>query len=185
MGNFEFSHDNQGNIIVFTEEDTHPLSYKNDSDLIDEIYNKIKTDYPEAFQRLCDIYRNIAWNERIMKMKVCQRFAKCNWGNLDNTLPDINGNIWNLEVISCPLRGECKDENIICRPRFASGLSARETEVLNLLATGKTAKNIANDLHISIHTACKHIDNIRRKLNMKGKQLVSFHCAHLNQFEHD
>lgn len=185
MGNIEFSHDNNGNIFVYTENDSHPFSYKYDADLIDYIYNKIESDYPQAFNRLCEIYKEFSWNQRILKFKICMRFIKCNWGNLDNTLQDIKGDIWNIEVTQCPLRGECPHENIICRPRFASGLSNREIEVLNLLATAKTAKDIANELNISIHTACKHVENIRNKLNMNGKELIAFHHAHLNELKYD
>jgi DNA-binding NarL/FixJ family response regulator len=45
-------------------------------------------------------------------------------------------------------------------------LSDREREVLQLLAEGKTAKEIAEDLHVSIKTVETHRSNIMTKLNI-------------------
>lgn len=45
-------------------------------------------------------------------------------------------------------------------------LSDREREVLQLLAEGKTAKEIAEDLHLSIKTVETHRSNIMTKLNI-------------------
>ena len=46
------------------------------------------------------------------------------------------------------------------------GLSPRESEVLQLLAEGKSSKEIAAMLHISVRTADTHRRNIVRKLNL-------------------
>jgi DNA-binding NarL/FixJ family response regulator len=45
-------------------------------------------------------------------------------------------------------------------------LSDREREVLQLLAEGKTAKEIADQLHVSIKTVETHRTNIMTKLNI-------------------
>ncbi len=45
-------------------------------------------------------------------------------------------------------------------------LSAREIEVLRLMATGASSKEVSSDLFISVGTARKHIVNIYRKLNV-------------------
>ena len=45
-------------------------------------------------------------------------------------------------------------------------LSARELEVLRLLANGASSKEVAGDLFISLGTAKKHIKNIYRKLDV-------------------
>jgi DNA-binding NarL/FixJ family response regulator len=42
-------------------------------------------------------------------------------------------------------------------------LSAREREVLTILAVGSTDRMIARDLHISVSTVRSHLDTIRRK----------------------
>ena len=47
-------------------------------------------------------------------------------------------------------------------------LSTREKEVLQLLADGKSVKDIADLLFISTHTVRRHRENIMKKLNLKG-----------------
>ncbi len=49
-----------------------------------------------------------------------------------------------------------------------NGLSARELEVLILLANGYTRKNIGESLGISKNTAARHISNIYRKLGVSS-----------------
>ncbi|MBS1769860.1 MAG: response regulator transcription factor [Acidobacteria bacterium] len=48
-------------------------------------------------------------------------------------------------------------------------LTAREREVLKLLATGQTSPSIAKDLHISRNTADNHIQHILKKLNAHSR----------------
>jgi DNA-binding NarL/FixJ family response regulator len=47
-------------------------------------------------------------------------------------------------------------------------LTRREKEVAKLLAEGKSSKEIAALLYISLYTVRRHRDNIRRKLEIKG-----------------
>ena len=48
-------------------------------------------------------------------------------------------------------------------------LSAREIEVLAILATGRTAKEIGKDLYLSEATIKSHLSNIYRKLEVKNR----------------
>ena len=50
----------------------------------------------------------------------------------------------------------------------AGGLSAREIEVLRLVATGATNREIANTLVISEKTVSRHISNILTKLDLSS-----------------
>ena len=49
------------------------------------------------------------------------------------------------------------------------GLSAREAELMSLLATGHSDKEIANRVKISIHTVRAHLRNIYQKLKVEGR----------------
>lgn len=70
--------------------------------------------------------------------------------------PDISG-----VVVESYVRQTPKPE-----PSAFSLLSDREREVLQLLAEGKTAKEIADQLHVSIKTVETHRTNIMTKLNI-------------------
>ena len=53
--------------------------------------------------------------------------------------------------------------------RPAATLTARETQVLRLLASGRSGKEIAADLAISLPTAQRHIANIYAKIGARGR----------------
>ena len=75
---------------------------------------------------------------------------------------------WNLEVVKCPMRGECKLEGVVCKPTRFSGLSRREEEVLFLAAEGKTSHEIAEALFLAEATVNHHVSNILRKVDAKN-----------------
>jgi DNA-binding NarL/FixJ family response regulator len=52
---------------------------------------------------------------------------------------------------------------------FPGGLTAREVEVLRLMARGKTNRTIAQELAISEKTVARHISNIFGKLNVSSR----------------
>ena len=52
-------------------------------------------------------------------------------------------------------------------------LTAREKEVLKLVALGKNNKEIAEELVISKHTAKAHLGNIMDKFNIHDRTLVA------------
>ena len=51
----------------------------------------------------------------------------------------------------------------------AGALSPRETEVLRLLADGETNGQIAARLGISINTVERHVGNVYRKIDARGR----------------
>jgi two-component system nitrate/nitrite response regulator NarL len=54
-------------------------------------------------------------------------------------------------------------------------MTAREQEVLNLIAVGMSNKAIARDLHISVHTVKSHLRNIMEKLTLHSRlQLAAY-----------
>jgi DNA-binding NarL/FixJ family response regulator len=53
--------------------------------------------------------------------------------------------------------------------KAAGGLTARELEVLRLVAAGKTNREIARTLVVSDHTARRHLQNIFAKLGVPSR----------------
>jgi ATP/maltotriose-dependent transcriptional regulator MalT len=54
-------------------------------------------------------------------------------------------------------------------PSSASGLTAREVQVLGLVATGRTNREISSTLVISEHTVARHLQNIFSKLGVSSR----------------
>lgn len=57
-----------------------------------------------------------------------------------------------------------------------SPLSARETEVLRLVADGRTNKQVADDLVVSEHTVARHLSNIYTKLGVGSRAAATAHA---------
>ena len=55
----------------------------------------------------------------------------------------------------------------------ASGLSARELDVLRCLVTGKTNRAIADDLYISEKTVARHVSNIFDKVGVSSRSAAT------------
>jgi DNA-binding NarL/FixJ family response regulator len=49
------------------------------------------------------------------------------------------------------------------------GMTQRETEVLSLVAQGKSNRQIAQELVVSVRTIERHITNIYRKINSRSR----------------
>jgi DNA-binding CsgD family transcriptional regulator len=66
-------------------------------------------------------------------------------------------------------------------PREDAGqiLSAREQEVLSLLAEGASNKEIARQLGISVHTAKFHVGSVIDKLDATGRTDAVAHAARI------
>jgi DNA-binding CsgD family transcriptional regulator len=70
------------------------------------------------------------------------------------------------------------------RPADALGLTARELEVLALLADGRTNRQIAEALYISVKTAGAHVSSILRKLDATTRTqaaTVALHAGLLDE----
>jgi LuxR family transcriptional regulator, maltose regulon positive regulatory protein len=63
------------------------------------------------------------------------------------------------------------------RPRRPAGLTARELEVLGLLAQGLTNREIAERLVVSDHTVHRHVANILRKLGLPTRAAAAAWAA--------
>lgn len=152
-----------------------------DVELVGVILQKIMTFYPKAYKALCEEYKKISMNVPYYQYLMVRRFCKCNFGNLDNTRKDIdiNGN-FNFECVSCPLRGECIHEGIICNPKLNTRLSDSELRVMKCLYEGKTTTETASMLYLSLETVKSHCKSVYKKLGIVGglPEFVKYASSH-------
>jgi two-component system, NarL family, response regulator LiaR len=62
-------------------------------------------------------------------------------------------------------------------PENPEALSDRETEVLRLLARGKTNKQIASELYMEEHTVKAHVSSILMKLGVQSRTQAALHAV--------
>jgi DNA-binding NarL/FixJ family response regulator len=77
-----------------------------------------------------------------------------------------------LEII---LEKHTAPEEVSCSP---SNLSAREAEIIGLIAQGVTTKDIADRLCLSLHTVYTHRKNIMRKLSINSVSEMILYAMH-------
>lgn len=141
-----------------------------DSQLIQTLISIIRERYPSAYLALENEYQKSALNVPYFQFLIVRRFCKCNFGKLDTTEMDIDENShFHFEKVECPLRGECRNEGIICSPKFNSKLSAAELRVMKLVYDGKSKEEISETLYISPHTVKNHIKSVYLKLGIHEK----------------
>lgn len=138
-------------------------------DITEKMVSLIKDLYPEAFKALADIYSRSERNKDYFEYRIVHRFIRCNFGEYDALSYDIDrAGQFRIEEVRCPLRGECVNEGVICKPKLQTALSEREEEVAKLLAQGLSRHEIAEELCISAYTVVRHIANIKARLSLKS-----------------
>lgn len=156
---------------------------QSDTDFIQEMLSNIREYYPQAYEALMDIYSKSLPNKSYRDFLAVRRFIKCNFGVYDNELDvDVNGN-YHFEFVSCPMRGECKFDKILCQPKFNSTLSDRQLEIMRLCYNGVSDAEIAERLFISINTVANHRKASFRKLGVHSMAEFNRYAAQNNLFK--
>ncbi|CAN5225310.1 hypothetical protein BH20ACT22_BH20ACT22_23630 [soil metagenome] len=83
-------------------------------------------------------------------------------------------------LAAAPDVGRVVELSLVGAPRAAGDLTAREVQVLSLIATGKMNRAIATELVISEKTVASHVSHILRKLGLTSRAAAT---AYAN--EHD
>ena len=167
----EFFLNGHGRTLIVNDlvNDTFSQFSQDDKDLIESVLKKIEEDYPEANERLSNLYDKKACH-KFLKVR---RFLKCNFSENDHE-PDIDDESnFCLEMVHCPLRGECIDENIICNPKLNTILTERELEYVPLLISGLSDEEIGERLFVSPDTVKNTRKKIFRKLGIRGPKALT------------
>lgn len=150
-----------------------------DYEVVKEVVEHISVFYPKAYEALCEEYRRCSPNPSYFRYRIACRFIKCNLGALDS-IPDITSDRhFKMEHINCPLRGECRYENVICRPQFDHQLSRAEIRVMKLVYNGLSQEIISEQLMLSPHTVHTHIRNAYTRLGIHSKaEFIKYASSH-------
>jgi two-component system response regulator DesR len=76
---------------------------------------------------------------------------------------------WSAVDVVRAVRRVSQGQEVFAEAPLDSPLSEREQEVLSLIATGSTNKEIAGRLHLSPHTVKEHTSAIYRKLGVRNR----------------
>jgi len=175
--NIEFYTTPDGEVMVKELNKSVRLLVESDRSIIQELFATIRDLYPDAFRVLSDLYSKSDRNRPYFEYRIVHRFIRCNFSEYDQYNFDIDHEgHFRFEEVHCPLRGECKIEGILCKPKQETNLSSREMDILRLIADGKQTDEIAEDLNISPCTVNHHRCNIEAKLHLNSvAKLINFY----------
>lgn len=169
MNGIEFFQEGE-NVLYRVGNDMPKVLEKGDRWIVKDVLRLLKERYPKALDRLEKEYeglRDEAWN---YEFRMVRRFVKCNFGRIDPVLDLEATRKVHFEYVSCPLRGECRSEGVICCPEAENPLSEREREVMRLVAIeGLDAEKVAERLYISPFTVKKHMSNAYEKAGVSSE----------------
>lgn len=130
-------------------------------DVVEPLMEAVRNRFPECYARLAILYK-----DNVLRM--ADRFVRCNFGEHDLLTEDIEHGIMNFEEVRCPLRGVCRDEHVVCKPRTMVSLSAGEREVVRLYLNGFTLDEIAARLGKNRSTVKTQLLRVRDKLGVRN-----------------
>ncbi len=117
--------------------------------------------------------RHARWREAALKLAKSDRAGATNAALSAFQIADAVGWQWVRDgVLDLAKRGRIDivvDDQAIPDAAAAIGLTAREVDVLGLVAAGRTNRQIAESLFISAKTASAHVSNVLAKLGVTNR----------------
>ncbi len=147
--------------------------------VVREMFDHLSEFYPDALAKLEEKHKRFSGNIVHYRYRIVRSFCRCNFGSIDN-VPDVDtSERMHFEHISCPLRGECPMEGIVCHPKFNSKISSAEMRVLELVFRQVRVEEIAERLFLSIHTVKNHKRNAYNRIGVhKDSEFVAYANDH-------
>ena len=144
----------------------------------------LEGDAQAAHGRLRDAWT--AWQElevpyEAARTRVLIALACRQLGDTESAEMELDAACWTFEQLGAApdlARAQALSGKLVTSP--AGGLTARELEVLRLVATGKTNRSIAADLFLSEKTVARHVSNIFAKLDVSSRAAATAYA-----YEHD
>ena len=137
-----------------------------DRDAVEFMLENMHRFFPAAIKRLYEWAADSAANKMYFEYRIVDRFIRCNFGDADFLYCDIEDDMFHFEEVKCPLRGICKDEGVICKPKANLGLPAEEQRVVKLYAKGYLPGEIAEHLGKAEKTCKEQIRSACKRLKL-------------------
>ena len=137
-----------------------------DREIIEFVLDTLGRYFPEALDALNEECVASEANKRYFDFRRVDLFIRCNFAEHDTLNYDIQCGVLHFEDVKCPLRGICKHEGIICKPRFSMQVTKEEGKVAVLYSRGLTADEIASVLKKSIKTVKNQLESVRKRLHL-------------------
>lgn len=144
---------------------SRPLTPK-DRDAVEFMLRNMEQCFPATVNRLREWAAESMANKRFFEYRMVDRFIRCNFGEADFLYPDVDNGMFHFEEVKCPLRGICKDENLICKPKIQVPVGREEGRAAMLYSKGLTAWEIAAVMKKSVSTIKNQLDNVRKRLHL-------------------
>lgn len=156
-----------------------------DREAIEFMLGQMRQCFPAAMERLEEWAVESRPNRRFFEYRMVDRFIRCNFGEADFLYSDVEDGMFHFEEVKCPLRGICKDENVICKPRFKMPVSKEESRAAVLYSRGLTANEIAKVLGKGVKTVKNQLGNAAKRLGLNGtRDLIKiFSVYNITMFE--
>lgn len=144
---------------------SRPLTPK-DRDAVEFMLRNMEQCFPATVNRLREWAAESMANKRFFEYRMVDRFIRCNFGEADFLYPDVDNGMFHFEEVKCPLRGICKDEGVICKPKFQVPLPEEEGKAASLYSRGLTANEIAKIMSKSVKTIKNQLGNAAKRLGL-------------------
>lgn len=166
----EFFVSSQGEVYYYGQDGEAQRFDMSKAELIRDMAELIERMYPEAYKYLYQENIKSKPNKLFHRFLIANRFIRCNLGSDDTLHFDIENGLFHLEKVSCPLRGLCPQEGIICCPKVKFPFFPKELEVAKLFSKGYVAREIAEILGKSKNTVAAQIRKMTKRLNLKSSR---------------
>jgi len=157
-----------GEAKEFTEKST---------EVIEEVRRILVKRYPQTYAELKKMYERSRANHTFYNYIIIERFIRCNFASHDGLADDIDGDKFNFEEVSCPLRGRCRHEGVVCMPKapkIVPELSPEQNRICQMYVEGMDIAEIARNTYKSESTVNNQIAAAAKTLGCKRHELAKY-----------
>jgi DNA-binding CsgD family transcriptional regulator len=134
----------------------------------------------DRFRRAATAWQDLRLPYKAARARVGLGLALRALGNEEGSDFELRAALGAFERLGAGPDADHLREMIAAAPALPRGLTAREAEVLRLVAAGRSNRQIAEELVISQHTVARHLQNLFAKLDVSSRAAATAFA-----FKHD